>query len=67
METTENRGQLENVDYVEKRLGEPRWRIYELARAGLIPAVRIGRRYKFDPSAVEAWISNGGSSLADVA
>jgi len=36
-------------------------RIYQLARDGLIPCVRIGRQVRFDPARVAGWIAQGGS------
>lgn len=41
--------------------GIPRHRIYELARAGAIPHVRLGRAIRFDPEAVRTWLSEGGT------
>lgn len=59
-----NTRRLVDVEYPKERLGEPEWRIYELCRKGLIPHVRIGRRVKFDPQAIEEWISKGGAATA---
>lgn len=36
-------------------------RIYQLARDGVIPCVRIGRQVRFDPARVAGWIEQGGS------
>lgn len=36
-------------------------RIYQLARDGLIPCIRIGRQVRFDPERVASWIAQGGS------
>lgn len=36
-------------------------RIYQLARDGLIPCVRIGRQVRFHPGTVAEWIAQGGS------
>ena len=38
-------------------------RVYELARKGVIPCVRIGRQIRFDRDRIEAWIHAGGSAL----
>jgi excisionase family DNA binding protein len=54
---------LRSVDYPAERLGEAPWRIYAMCRKGLIPHVKLGRRYKFDPEALERWIESGGSGL----
>lgn len=32
--------------------------VYDLAGAGKIPCVKIGKLYRFDPSAVRAWLAN---------
>jgi excisionase family DNA binding protein len=39
-------------------------RLYELARTGTLPAVRIGRQIRFSPDALTDWIESGGQSLA---
>lgn len=39
-------------------------RLYELARTGTLPAVRIGRQIRFSPEALAEWIENRGRSLA---
>lgn len=57
-----NTRRLVNVEYPKERLDEPEWRIYELCRKGIIPHVRIGRRVKFDPQAIEDWIRQGGAA-----
>jgi excisionase family DNA binding protein len=38
----------------------PLARIYELARTGVIPSVRIGRQVRFAEHALDEWIRNGG-------
>jgi excisionase family DNA binding protein len=40
-----------------------RFRLYELARIGLLPTVRLGRQVRFDPSALQAFIETGGKGL----
>ena len=37
-------------------------RIYELAREGLLPAVRLGRTIRFSRAAVNAFIRDGGTT-----
>ncbi len=37
--------------------------IRALARAKIIPCVRVGRRVYFDRTAIEAWIARGGTGL----
>ena len=56
-----DRPTLMDVQYPMERLGEPEWRIYDLCRKGIIPHVRMGRRVKFDPEAIEDWIRKGGA------
>jgi excisionase family DNA binding protein len=36
-------------------------RVYEAARLGLIPCVRIGRQVRFDEAALREWIAKGGT------
>ena len=36
-------------------------RIYELAREGQIPHVRVGRSVRFSAEAVAAWLASGGT------
>jgi excisionase family DNA binding protein len=38
-------------------------RVYELARSGLIPCVRMGRQIRFPESKLIEWIEQGGSTL----
>jgi excisionase family DNA binding protein len=38
-------------------------RVYELARSGLIPCVRMGRQLRFPESKLIEWIEHGGSTL----
>jgi excisionase family DNA binding protein len=56
---------LLNVDEVASVFGVRRWRIYDLARAGLIPAVRVGRQLRFSEDALRDWIGSGGRALED--
>lgn len=44
-------------------LGLRERRIYQLARDGLIPSVRIGRQLRFDEDALRQWIAAGGQAL----
>ena len=50
---------------VSKILSVPRLRIYDLARTGQIPSVRIGRTIRFDPERIKAWIAAGGTAATD--
>ena len=33
--------------------------VYALTRAGKLPAIRVGRTYKFDIDALKAWLAQG--------
>ena len=52
---------LVTADEVSESLGLSRWRVYELAREGIIPHVRIGRSMRFDEAKIRAWLEAGGS------
>jgi excisionase family DNA binding protein len=36
-------------------------RVYECARLGLIPSVKIGRQVRFDEDTLREWVRRGGS------
>lgn len=38
-------------------------RAYALARAGVIPVVRVGRQLRVDADRLNEWIANGGMAL----
>jgi excisionase family DNA binding protein len=38
-------------------------RVYELARDGLIPVVRLGRQVRVEQDALRRWIASGGQAL----
>ena len=40
-------------------------RLYELAKRGAIPCVRVGRQVRFSEDRLLEWIANGGSPLSD--
>ena len=40
-------------------------RLYELAREGLIPHVKIGRSVRFSARAISAWLEAGGTAADD--
>ena len=44
---------LLRAEEVAKLLRVSRWRVYELARRGRLPAVRLGRSVRFDQRALE--------------
>lgn len=56
---------LDTADEISADTGLPEWRLYELARRGLIPHVRLGRSVRFSRSAVAEWIARGGTADSD--
>lgn len=40
-------------------LGLPLQRVYELARTGVLPAVRLGRQLRFDPTSLPEFVRSG--------
>lgn len=38
-------------------------RAYELARAGLLPTVKLGRQVRVDEARLSDWIQKGGAGL----
>jgi excisionase family DNA binding protein len=45
---------------VARRLNIPRHRVYQYARSGRLPCLRIGRTLRFDPDALASWAKRGG-------
>lgn len=43
----------------------PKAQVYRLTREGRLPAVRIGRYYRYSLAAVEAWEAGGGDDGGD--
>lgn len=41
----------------------PKNTVYEHARTGLLPCVRIGRAMRFRRSDIEAWLESGGATF----
>lgn len=54
---------LLDADGVGQFLNVPRAQVYVLAREGMIPSVRLGRRLRFSPAALASWVANGGAPL----
>jgi excisionase family DNA binding protein len=61
MEYAETYAKLLTVEEVAAMLKMSRQALYEAVRKGLVPAVRIGRRIRFDLDALETWLECGGS------
>jgi len=54
---------LLTIPQVAERLQVSPQRAYEMARAGLLPAVRLGRQVRVSEEALEDWIRKGGKAL----
>ena len=54
--------QLLTANQIAAKLQVSKIRIYEMARTGLIPCVRMGRQIRFDEQAIQKWIARGGTS-----
>jgi excisionase family DNA binding protein len=55
--------QLVDVEYPMQRFGISQQRAYDLCRQGILPHIKIGRHYRFNPDAIEQWIAKGGKGL----
>jgi len=53
---------LLTAERVAEATGIPLARVYELARLGDIPTVRLGRAVRFSEPALMAWIDAGGTT-----
>lgn len=51
------------VETVALMLGLTKQALYEAVRRGLIPAVRIGRRIRFDLDRLNDWAASGGRTI----
>ena len=61
--TTQDLPRLLTADEVCRQFGTiGRHRLYQLARRGEIPAVKLGRAYRFSIAALESWIAAGGTT-----
>ncbi len=58
----ENHEPLAAADYVAARLGVTKQRVYDLAREGIIPHVRLGRSIRFARDDIENFVKSGGKS-----
>jgi excisionase family DNA binding protein len=61
-EATQMTEKLFRADVLAEVLDTSTYRVYEMAREGLIPTVRIGRQVRFDPVAIRQWIESGGTA-----
>lgn len=51
---------------VARMLRVPEARVYDMARQGLIPTIRLGRQLRFDEQQLAEWAAKGGRSLPGV-
>ena len=51
---------LTTAEWVAEKLDIPLPSIYDYARRGVLPCVRVGKLVRFRPSDIETFISNGG-------
>lgn len=51
---------LMTVEEVSDYLRVKRSTVYEWARSGRIPAVKVGRLWRFETEKIEAWVRDGG-------
>jgi excisionase family DNA binding protein len=65
MDSTPQLPRLLTAQTLAEHLDLPLWRVYELAREGQIPHLRIGRSLRFDPVAVSGWIRQGGTGVGE--
>ena len=53
---------LKTVKEIAKWLNLSEWRVYDLVKQGILPAIHLGRKQlRFDPNSLENWIKAGGS------
>lgn len=55
---------LLKVADVAKLLDVSEGRVYELARRGILPHIRLGRQVRFSPIQLKEFLEGGGQSLA---
>lgn len=58
---THQLGSLWNVAQVAELLDLSVHRVYQLAKLGTIPSIRVGRTLRFDPDTITTWLRAGGS------
>lgn len=54
---------LVGVTEAAKILGLSRKQLWDAVRQGLVPAVHVGRRVRFDPDALREWVAAGGRTF----
>jgi excisionase family DNA binding protein len=53
---------LLTAEELSEAIGLSKERIWQLARRGQIPVVKLGRACRFAPAAVRQWIASGGTA-----
>ena len=57
--STETRGRrLLQPDEAAEYLGIERWKLYELARNGVLASIKVHRTIRFDPADLDAFIAS---------
>ncbi len=56
---------LLTADELGERWQVPKAQVYRLTREGALPAVRIGRYYRYQLAAIELWETGGGAPPND--
>lgn len=56
---------FETAEVVAPMLGLTKQALYEAVRTGLIPAVRIGRRIRFNLDSLAEWAKKGGKGIEE--
>jgi excisionase family DNA binding protein len=58
------RGRLLTADQVAELLQVPKGWVYAQTRSGHVPAVRLGRYYRYRPEAIRKWVEDLESGKA---
>ncbi len=61
MDTARTTARMLRADAVATMLDLPKARVYEFARKGVLPCIRVGYSVRFDPDQLEEWIRQGGT------
>ncbi|GAB4278941.1 MAG: hypothetical protein Kow0056_11710 [Coriobacteriia bacterium] len=56
--------ELWDIKRLARYLGLSERTVYEKVRSGEIPAVRVGRRWRFQPRDIEQWLESKGASVS---
>ena len=60
-------GQLLTAGQLAERWQVPRSHVYRLTREGAIPAVKLGRYYRYRLDAIERWELNQDTTMKEAA